>query len=65
VQTVWLSAITIAVGRMRDKWPIEGTLSRLDDLFQRAQPQSLGSGDAIWLLLGAGAAAFGIGIGIA
>src|SRR5215470_13623357 len=41
VQTVWLSAITIAVGRMRDKWPIEGTLGRLDDLFQRAHMPSL------------------------
>jgi len=65
VQTVWLSAITIAVGRMRDKWPIEGTIGRLDDLFQRADPQRLGDGDAIWLLLGIGAAVFGIGIGIA
>ena len=30
VQTVWLTVITIAIGRMRDKWPIEGTLARLD-----------------------------------
>jgi hypothetical protein len=63
VQTVWLSAITIAVGRMRDKWPIEDTLGRLDDLFQRARTPGLAAGDAVWLSLGAGAALFGLGIG--
>ena len=30
VQTVWLTVITIAIGRTRDKWPSEGTLSRLE-----------------------------------
>jgi hypothetical protein len=30
VQTVWLTVIAIAIGRTRDKWPVEGTLSRLD-----------------------------------
>lgn len=30
VQTVWLSVITIATGRLRDKWPSENTLARLD-----------------------------------
>ena len=30
VQTVWLTVVTIAIGRTRDKWPIEGTLARLD-----------------------------------
>lgn len=30
VQTVWLTVITIAIGRTRDKWPTEGTLSRLE-----------------------------------
>jgi hypothetical protein len=64
VQTVWLSAITIAVGRMRDKWPVEGTLGRLDDLFQRTPAQRLGARDAVWLLLGAVATVFGIGVGI-
>ena len=26
VQTVWLTVVVIAIGRTRDKWPIEGTL---------------------------------------
>src|SRR3954470_13715967 len=30
VQTVWLTVVTIAIGRTRDKWPVEDTLSRLD-----------------------------------
>jgi hypothetical protein len=30
VQTVWLTVITIAIGRMSDKWPVENTLERLD-----------------------------------
>jgi hypothetical protein len=63
VQTVWLSAITIVIGRMRDKWPIEGTLDRLDELFRRAHAPAFGVGDAIWLSLGAAAALFGLGIG--
>jgi len=34
VQTVWLSVITIAVGRLRDKWPAENTVARLDEALQ-------------------------------
>ena len=34
VQTVWLSVITIAVGRLRDKWPAENTMARLDEALQ-------------------------------
>src|SRR2546423_5570539 len=29
-QTVWLTVVTIAIGRTRDKWPVEDTLARLD-----------------------------------
>jgi hypothetical protein len=64
IQTVWLSAITVVIGRMRDKWPIEATLGRLDDLFRRTRPPGFGRGDAVWLLLGAGAVLLGIGLGI-
>ena len=30
VQTVWLTVITIVLGRTRDKWPVEDTLARLE-----------------------------------
>ena len=48
VQTVWLTVLTIAIGRMRDKWPIEGTLARLDGALaappQRASPPPISAG---------------------
>ena len=53
VQTVWLTVVTIAIGRTRDKWPIEGTLARLDGALAaatgagvRASPISAGSRSA-------------------
>jgi hypothetical protein len=39
VQTVWLSVITIAVGRLRDKWPTENTLARLDESLSVPAPR--------------------------
>jgi hypothetical protein len=30
VQTVWLTVVTIAIGRTRDKWPTEDTLALID-----------------------------------
>jgi hypothetical protein len=48
VQTVWLAVITIAVGRLRDKWPAENTLARLDEALQ-APPQALALGDGLWI----------------
>jgi hypothetical protein len=48
VQTVWLTTLTIALGRMRDKWPAEGSLSLLDDALQ-APPQRLAPADWLWL----------------
>jgi len=48
VQTVWLSVITIALGRLRDKWPAENTLARLDEALQ-APPQPLRFADGAWL----------------
>ena len=41
VQTVWLTVITIAIGRMRDKWPIEDTLARLDDVLASSARDAL------------------------
>ena len=47
VQTVWLTLVTIAIGRTRDKWPVEDTVGRLDRMlaaesagaFQRGRPR--------------------------
>lgn len=49
VQTVWLTAVTIALGRMRDKWPVERTLTLLDGVLQRDGAASLGGIDAVWI----------------
>lgn len=46
VQTVWLTVIAIAIGRARDKWPTEGTISRLDHALV-AVPR-LGAADLLW-----------------
>ena len=47
VQTVWLTVVVIAIGRTRDKWPIEGTLSRLDGALVAAAPR-LATADIAW-----------------
>jgi hypothetical protein len=48
VQTVWLSVVTIAIGRLRDKWPTENTLARLDEALQ-APAQRLAWRDGVWI----------------
>jgi hypothetical protein len=48
VQTVWLSVVTIAIGRLRDKWPVENTLARLDEALQ-TPAQGLAWRDAMWI----------------
>jgi hypothetical protein len=48
VQTVWLTVIAIAIGRTRDKWPTEGTLSRLDHALAAAAPRP-GGVDILWV----------------
>jgi hypothetical protein len=65
IQAVWLSAVTILIGRMRDKWPIEGTMARLDDALDRGQDhahagahaRTFAGDDRIWLPVTLGAAA--------
>src|SRR6185436_13040925 len=47
VQTVWLTVVTIAIGRTRDKWPIEGTLARLDGALALSAPR-LTTADVAW-----------------
>jgi hypothetical protein len=56
VQAVWLSAITIMVGRMRDKWPVENTMARLDDTLANHAPAWFAGDDRIWLPISLGAA---------
>ena len=46
VQTVWLTVLAIAIGRARDKWPTEGTISRLDHALAAA-PRLVAT-DALW-----------------
>lgn len=48
VQTVWLSVVTIAIGRLRDKWPAESTLARLEEAL-RAPAPSLTPRDGWWM----------------
>jgi hypothetical protein len=48
IQTVWLTAITTVVGRLRDKWPTENTLARLDPALT-SQPRRLGTADLAWI----------------
>jgi len=48
VQTTWLSAVTIAIGRLRDKWPAEDTLARLDAALA-APAQALARADVLWI----------------
>jgi hypothetical protein len=49
VQTVWLSVLTIATGRIREKWPIEQTLTRLDEALGKAEVRGLGIRDMVWI----------------
>jgi hypothetical protein len=62
VQTVWLTVVTIAIGRTRDKWPAEGTLARLDGALAAPAGPLLATADLGWIAFGiAGmAAAWGL-----
>ena len=51
VQTVWLTVVTIAIGRTRDKWPVEDTLARLDVTLAAHAPKLFGITDLAWTAL--------------
>jgi hypothetical protein len=53
VQTVWLTVVTIAIGRTRDKWPTEGTLALIDGTLGEATPRRLATADLSWAALAA------------
>ncbi len=61
VQTVWLTVVTIAIGRTRDKWPVEDTLARLDGTLGGAAPR-LGGADFGWVALAIAGAAMALGM---
>jgi len=56
IQAVWLSAVTIMLGRMRDKWPVENTIARLDRTLATGQAHLFAGADRIWLPIALGAA---------
>jgi len=60
VQTVWLTTIAIVIGRTRDKWPTENTLTRLDDALAGA-PQ-FAVADAVWSAAAAASLVAAIGL---
>ncbi len=62
VQTVWLTAVTVALGRLRDKWPVENTLARLDAALAGAGTRLFDRDDRIWLPLLVGAAVVVLGV---
>ena len=57
-----LTVVVIAISRTRDKWPVEGTLARLDGTLQAAAPR-LGTGDLAWGAAGLACLAAAIGLG--
>jgi hypothetical protein len=62
VQTVWLTVITIAIGRMNDKWPVENTLARLDRALAATVGARFAPADAGWIGLGAVGFAAALGL---
>jgi hypothetical protein len=62
VQTVWLTVITIAIGRMSDKWPVENTLARLDDALAAPVAARLAAADAGWIALGLAGLVIALGL---
>jgi len=62
VQTVWLTVITIAIGRMSDKWPIENTLARLDHALAAPAAARFVTADLIWVALAVAGLAMALGL---
>ena len=62
VQTVWLTVVTIAIGRTRDKWPAEDTLALIDGTLADAAPRRLTAVDFAWMTLAL--AGFAVALGM-
>lgn len=62
VQTVWLTVVTIAIGRTRDKWPVEDTLGRLDGVLGSSMAPRVSAADLGWMALATAGAAIALGM---
>ena len=62
MQTVWLTVVTIAIGRTRDKWPAEDTLALIDGTLADAAPRRLTAIDGVWVVLAVAALAVAVGM---
>lgn len=62
VQTVWLTVVTVAIGRTRDKWPTEDTLALIDGTLADAAPRRLMAIDAAWMVVALGSLALAVGM---
>lgn len=60
VQTVWLTVITIVLGRTRDKWPVENTLARLEGSLAARTTTRLSAADFGWIALAIATGAAGL-----
>jgi hypothetical protein len=60
VQTVWLTVITIVLGRTRDKWPVEDTLARLEGTLAARAAARLTAVDVGWMALALAAGLTGL-----
>lgn len=60
VQTVWLTVITIVLGRTRDKWPVEDTLARLEGTLAARATTRLTAADFGWMALAVAAGSAGL-----
>ena len=62
VQTVWLTVVTIAIGRTRDKWPVEDTLARLDGTLVARPTRLFSPTDLAWTALAATGLVLAVGL---
>jgi len=62
VQTVWLTVVTIAIGRTRDKWPVEDTLARLDRTLGKQEARLFSIADLGWTALALGGLVLAVGL---
>jgi hypothetical protein len=61
IQATWLSVVTIATGRLRDKWPVENTLARLDHALA-GPPPPLARADLAWMSLAVAASIVAVAV---
>ena len=62
VQTVWLTVVTIAIGRTRDKWPVEDTLARLEGTLGGHTTKLFSLTDLAWTALAVAGLVLALGL---